>query len=198
MHKNIRLLTLGLQSLFFLFSVNAVGAVEKSASDTVAQTVEKVKVVVERESEGLSSEQVETELRDLLRPVFDFREMARRSLGANWKKGTPEQQAEFVDLFSDLLAKNYLKKIRENIRKGTFAVAGESEKGKKSLVKTTFTIDGEVFKIDYRLRQKKNRWMAYDVIIENIGLVTNYRNEFAGIIRKEKFDGLLVKLRAKK
>ena len=135
-------------------------------------------------------------LREVINPKFDFREMSQRSLGSNWQVGAPAQQKEFVDLFSDLLAKTYLNKI-EMCREDTVKIEKEDVDGAKAMVKTTVLYKGDTFPLDYKLMVKEGRWRVYDVVIENIGLVANYRNEFAGIIRKDGFDGLLQQLREK-
>ena len=135
-------------------------------------------------------------LRQRINPLFDFTEMAKRSLGANWLKINDDQRQEFVSVFSELLARTYLSKI-ENISEDVVAVDSEKIKYPKALVKTTITYKDSNFPLDYKLLHRKGNWKVYDVIIENIGLVANYRNEFSGIIRKEKFAGLIQKLKKK-
>jgi phospholipid transport system substrate-binding protein len=76
-------------------------------------------------------------------------------------------------------------------------VESEQVDSTRAIVKTTVTSKGDTFPIDYKLSLSNNVWQVYDVVIENIGLVANYRNEFSGVIRKEKFDGLMTKLRKK-
>ena len=125
--------------------------------------------------------------------------MSKRCLGANWPKASPAEQEDFVTLFSDLLARNYLKQIRENAAQSEFTVGGGSQEAERALVRTKVKYDGDNISIDYRLLlEKGTHWKVYDVIIENIGLVSNYRNEFANIIKKEGMSGLLAKLREKK
>jgi phospholipid transport system substrate-binding protein len=142
-------------------------------------------------------------LRSVIKPRFDFDEMARRSLGPEWSKRTASEQEEFVSVFSELLASTYLARV-ETVTSDMVSVDKEkvempSVPGDiaKAIVRTTVTNKGDTFPIDYRLQFVKGNWRVYDVIIENIGLVANYRNEFAGIIRREEFSGLMEKLRAK-
>ena len=135
-------------------------------------------------------------LREVITPHFDFDEMSKRSLGAAWTTCTAAEQEEFVRLFSDLLANTYLNRI-EHIQSDTVAFGAQKVEYPKALVKTTVTYKGDKFPIDYKLMHPSGTWRVYDVIIENIGLVANYRNEFAGIIRKDKMSGLLQKLREK-
>lgn len=162
----------------------------------VRTTIEEIVNVVE----GLPGDDKKLErrekLRKLINPVFDFQEMAKRSLGPHWKECTPEEQSEFIAVFSDLLAKTYLGKI-ETVKRGMVKVDSESVEAAKAIVKTTVTTKGESFPLDYKLQEINGTWKVYDVVIENIGLVANYRNEFAGIVRKDKLSGLIQKLKAK-
>jgi phospholipid transport system substrate-binding protein len=135
-------------------------------------------------------------LRELINPKFNFAEMSKRSLGPNWNDITPEEQDDFTKVFSELLARTYLSKI-ETVKPGMVKVESEQVEPPRALVKTTVVSKGDTFPIDYKLSLHNNTWQVYDVVIENIGLVANYRNEFAGIIRKERFSGLMDRLRKK-
>lgn len=135
-------------------------------------------------------------LREIINPKFDFDEMSRRSLGSNWTEITPAEQKDFTTVFSELLARTYLSKI-ETVKPGMVKVESEQVEGPKAVVKTVVLSQGDTFPIDYKMMYREGGWRVYDVVIENIGLVANYRNEFSGIIRKDKFSGLMEKLRAK-
>lgn len=135
-------------------------------------------------------------LRVLINPRFNFNEMSRRALGPSWNDITPEEQKDFTSVFSDLLAKTYLSKI-ETVKAGMVTVTSETIEMPKALVKTSVVSKGDTFPIDYKMIFVDGRWQVYDVVVENIGLVANYRNEFSGIIRKDKFTGLMAKLRQK-
>lgn len=135
-------------------------------------------------------------LREIINPKFDFDEMSKRSLGSNWVDITPAEQKDFTTVFSELLARTYLSKI-ETVKPGMVKVESEQVDGTKAIVKTVVLSQGDTFPIDYKMMYRDNGWRVYDVVIENIGLVANYRNEFSGIIRKDKFSGLMEKLRAK-
>ena len=135
-------------------------------------------------------------LRTLINPKFNFAEMSKRSLGPKWNELTPEQQSEFTSVFSELLARTYLSKI-ETVKPGMVKVESEQVEVPRAVVKTVVISQGDTFPIDYKLTYHDNSWQVYDVVIENIGLVANYRNEFSGIIRKDGFSGLMQKLRNK-
>ncbi len=135
-------------------------------------------------------------MRAIIEPKFDFQEMAKRSLGVNWKSISPAEREEFVDLFSGMLSRTYIGRI-EKVQEDMVEIRSETLRHPRALVKTVVTFDGGKFPLDYKLIYADEGWKVYDVIIENIGLISNYRNEFAGIIRKETFQGLLARLREK-
>lgn len=135
-------------------------------------------------------------MRAIIEPKFDFQEMAKRSLGVNWKSISPAEREEFVDLFSGMLSRTYIGRI-EKVQEDMVEIRSETLRHPRALVKTIVTFDGGKFPLDYKLIYGNDGWKVYDVIIENIGLISNYRNEFAGIIRKETFQGLLARLREK-
>ena len=195
-----------------VIAVTEAKAAQSPKSD-LQNTLDKIVKVVQALPGDAQKETRRAELRKIIDPRFDFQEMARRSLGANWKELTTAQQDEFVSLFSELLAKTYLSRI-EVVQPGMVKVLGEemlepaspsteatseapSLTTSKAIVRTTVNNKGEEFPIDYKVMLRNDSWRVYDVIIENIGLVANYRSEFAGIIRKEKVDGLMIRLREK-
>ncbi|MCB0310276.1 MAG: ABC transporter substrate-binding protein [Bdellovibrionales bacterium] len=178
-------------------STAQVDQVSAKAIDEVSHTID---LLVETVAQHPGDDEVEIRretLHDIIAPRFDFQEMAKRSLGAHWSKVDEVQRNEFVSVFSKLLAKTYLERI-EHIRKETVAIKDEQMKNDKvAVVHTIVTHKGDKFPIDYKLVRRKSGWRVYDVVIENIGLVSNYRNEFAGIIRKEQFAGLMERLKQK-
>lgn len=171
-------------------------AQEKGAIDEVKKTIEQVVTVNAQFVGDEKQQQRRAELRKVIQPRFDFDEMARRSLGAHWLNITPEEQKDFVQVFSDLLAQTYLARV-ETVRSDTVKVDSENLDFPRSIVKTTVFNKGEKFPLDYKLMNTQGEWKVYDVVIENIGLVANYRTEFAAIIRKDQFPGLMQKLREK-
>ncbi len=186
---------------FLLITVSLLGGVSiaeaNTPTDSVRTTIEKARATVKSDKGKVSEEQLAMNLEQVILPVFDFDEMSRRSLGANWSKGTPEQQKEFVELFSKLLSRTYRNQVMKGIDTSIITYDGESLTDGSALVKTSVQSEGDKFKVVYRLRKQADTWRVYDVVIENVGLVTNYRNEFAGIIRKDGFPGLIDRLKTK-
>jgi phospholipid transport system substrate-binding protein len=184
-------------ALGFIFIHSSYSEAQNDAKTTITEAVNKVKSEVTTHGGKISPEELDKKLRAIIEPAFDFQEMSRRCLGVNWNKATPDERKEFTDLFSTLLARNYLKQIRENAKDSEFKIISSSEEGRRSLVQTIVKTPKEEIKIDYRLYSKDKEWKVYDVIIENIGLVSNYRSEFAGIIKHSKVSGLIDQLRTK-
>ena len=162
----------------------------------IKNTIDEIIKIVEKNPGKENATARRQKLREFINPRFDFAEMSQRSLGPAWNERTPAEQKDFVDVFSDLLASTYLTKI-ETIKAGMVQINSETVEAPKALVRTTVKSGSDTFPIDYKLMNNGGAWKVYDVIIENIGLVSNYRSEFAGIIRKDKFEGLMTKLREK-
>ena len=192
----LRFLAVGVVSLMFLSPGVGIAEVELP-SKSLKKVLDEIYQTVNGKVETTSDKELDRKLKDIIFPIFDFREMARRSLGANWRKASVDQQLEFVDLFSDLLARSYLTKIKSGVADSKIDILDEATKGKRAVVKTVVITNDEKAAVVYRWRLKKDKWKIYDVIVENVGIVTNYRSEFADIVRKEKVEGLLVRLREK-
>jgi phospholipid transport system substrate-binding protein len=182
--------------LFLLASGAALAETQTSPRNEIQQTIDSIIKTVESLPGDSQKSQRRSKLREIINPKFDFDEMARRSLGANWNDISAEQQKDFTSVFSELLARTYLSKI-ETVKPGMVKVETEQVESPKALVKTVVLSKGDTFPIDYKLVFKDGHWRVYDVVIENIGLVANYRNEFSGIIRRDKFSGLMERLRQK-
>lgn len=193
--KTIKLFTILIISS--LISLSYAFAAGDEAKTTVEKTVNEVQQIVRDAKPGTAPEKIDTDLRAVIAPVFDFQEMSKRCLGVNWKDATPQEQVQFTELFSNLLAKNYLKQIRLTAATSDYHVTASNQEDAKAVVQTKVINEKGTLKIDYRLYNKGQDWKVYDVIIENIGLVSNYRSEFTEIIQKEKVAGLIKQLENK-
>jgi phospholipid transport system substrate-binding protein len=130
---------------------------------------------------------------------FNFEEMAKRALGRPWKDQTPDKRQEFVQLFKQLLFNTYINRL-ENYTGSKERVFYDSEKldGDYAIVKTHILYQGNNnIVIEYRLHRDVGEWKVYDVVVEGISIVENYRSQFASILTNESFDSLLGKLRQK-
>ncbi|MBI3105332.1 MAG: ABC transporter substrate-binding protein [Candidatus Rokubacteria bacterium] len=128
--------------------------------------------------------------------IFDFPETAKRALGRHWRNLSAADQREFVSLFTDLLERAYLVKI-ERYSGEPIVYTGDNIDGEMATVKTKFiTKRGTEIPIEYRLLRHGDRWLVYDVFIEGVSLVTNYRTQFDRIIRVASYQELARRLRA--
>lgn len=146
-----------------------------------------------------SIRQRRAEILTIVDEYFDFSEMAKRALGRPWKDQPPEKQKEFVSLFKQLLFNTYVDRVETYTGSNEKVVYDVQEvKGDYAFVKTRIVNyqDTDVA-VDYRLKEEKGNWKVYDVIVEGVSLVSNYRSQFTSILANESFDALLVKLRQK-
>jgi len=136
-------------------------------------------------------------VRKIAGEVFDYNEMAKRALGTHWASRTAEQKQEFVSLFSDLLDRAYFSKIEqyqgEKVRYGTETVDGDQATVKTMIISPS----GSEIPVDYRMHQADGRWTVYDVSIQGVSLVANYRTQFNRVVTTESYESLVQKLKDK-
>ena len=134
----------------------------------------------------------------IVEETFDLGEMTRRTLGPHWQSLTEAERAEFVTLFGDLLDRAYFSRIAAyNGEKIT--VLGDSIDGDLATVRTrVVTQQGVEVPVDYRMLHRGDRWVVYDVSIEGVSLVANYRAQFNRIIQTSSYQALVDKLKAKR
>lgn len=177
----------------------ATSAAADSPTAQIKSTVDQViKLLTDPRLSGESNKQERRRLlRDTIVSQFDFKEMSRRSLGPNWSRLTPKQQDEFVGVFTDLLEKAYLGRI-ESYNKERFIYINEAIDEPYAEVRSKIvTSKGEEFSIKYRLRQTGGMWKIYDVVVEDISLVNNYRSQFDRILSKTSYDELIRRMKEK-
>jgi len=136
-------------------------------------------------------------VRKVANDIFDFSEIARRSLARHWQPLTDKQREEFVMLFADLLERSYISKI-ELYGGEKILYTGERVEGDQASVATRIiTKNGTDVPIDYRMLKRGDRWLVYDVNIEGVSLVSNYRTQFNKIIQTASYNDLVQKMRTK-
>jgi phospholipid transport system substrate-binding protein len=130
--------------------------------------------------------------------VFDFKELSRRTLGKSWKKMSADQQTEFVKLFKELLQGVYADRLLAySDQKVIFDKEIMLKKGRAEVQSYLQTSDGSKIPMFYRLTDKSGSWKVYDLIIEGVSMVKNYRTQFRQIISKDSPEKLLEILRNK-
>lgn len=183
-----------------LLLMESVSAAAGVPGDQVRQTTDKLLAILK--DPQLKGESKKSERRDKLKEVlyqrFDFTEMAQRSLGSEWRRRSPEEQKEFVKLFTDLLERAYLDKI-ESYSGENFQYLKEREDDNNYAQVDTKIVDnkGQEFAINYRLYNMKGDWKVYDVVIENVSLVNNYRSQFNRVLTTSSYEELVNRMKGK-
>ncbi len=125
--------------------------------------------------------------------MFDFRGMARSSLGQNWNSLTTEERDSFVSLFASLIEQRYIGKI-DAYSNQEVIYKNQRVKNNRARVYTAIIDKDLEIPIDYSLHMSQGKWLIKDLKIENVSLIANYRRDFNSIIRKEQFAGLVEKI----
>jgi phospholipid transport system substrate-binding protein len=129
--------------------------------------------------------------------LFDFTEMSRRALGRHWDDRTVAERAEFVRVYTELMARAYLGKIDQYAGEAISYVGERVDRGQASVQSRVVTAKKSEVPIEYRLHKVGDRWAAYDVFVDNVSLVSTYRSQFDRIIQTGSFADLMKRLRAK-
>jgi phospholipid transport system substrate-binding protein len=190
--------------LRFLFVVLLVAAtVAPAAADTATQTlsVSVDHIIALLADPAYKNPQTRPAMRAKLigtiEGIFDMKELSRRALGAQWNKFTPEQQTRFVNAFGTLLQNTYLDKIESYTDEKVQYLKEQDLGSGKAEVATKVVGKGKEIPITYRLLDH-NGWKVYDVVIEGVSLVQNYRTQFGQLLVNETPDALIAKIAAKK
>jgi phospholipid transport system substrate-binding protein len=192
-HVKAALLAVGL-------AVTAVGpAAAGVPTDQLRGAVERVLKTLEDptlKGEGKVAER-RVAVRKIANEIFDFGEIAKRSMARHWQPLSEAQRNEFVGLFADLLERSYISKI-ETYGGEKIQYTAERVDGEYATVSTRIiTKNGTEVPVDYRMIKRSDRWLVYDVSIEGVSLVSNYRTQFNKIIQTSSYNELVSKLRNK-
>lgn len=186
-------------AMWILLAAGGGGQPEVSPTQVVQQATEHVLQVVQEAELAAPAvqERRRVEVQRIADRLFDFPEMARRALAIHWRDRTPQEQGEFVLVFKQLLARAYLGKL-ENYAGEQIVYLGETVDGDFATVRSKI-VTGRTSEIalSYRLHQVGSRWAIYDVLIEGVSFVGNYRSQFNRIISKTSYEDLVKKLRLK-
>ncbi len=200
-HLLMRLLTPCFFSILLLFLLQAPAISSSPARQALETSIDRVLSAIKNPdyvnptTRGPLRQQIEDEVLH----IFDFREFSSRTIGPRWKTFTQTQQQEFSDAFADLLMNTYLSKI-DGYNGEQVAYIGEvtDPKGERTEVRTLLTMkDGKKVPVAYRMLPKNGGWMVYDVLVENISLVKNYRIQFQDILNTGAPDQLISRVKAK-
>lgn len=180
--------------------LSAAPGIAGEANDQLKQSVDKVLAILNDPTlKGTgNSQERRQKVKEIIYSRFDFDEMAKRSLGPHWQKRSPDEQKQFVELFTSLLEHTYLDNIESyNGEKIRFL----NERQDKDFAEVNTKIinsKGQEFSLDYRLQNANGDWKVIDVVIENISVVNNYRAQFNRLLAKSSFAELLETMKQKK
>ena len=198
-HVRNRLIAFFLCSLLFLLVLpQANSAVASDPMTQMKSTVDEIMAVLN--DENLKQPEAWPEKKTLIRAIvdhrFDFEEMSKRALAKNWKKRTDEEKEYFVSLFSKLLENTYIDRVDEYSDE-VVVFQKQNIKGKKAVVYTILSSTSMEIPVIYKLLQQGDDWFVYDLIIEGVSLVRNYRSQFTKIVSREKYVGLIKRVEEK-
>jgi phospholipid transport system substrate-binding protein len=136
-------------------------------------------------------------LKQIINPIFDYEETAKRALGVHWRRRTPAEQREFVKLFRAFLEKIYADRIDEYA--GERIIFGREiiDNEYAEVDSTVVNAKGEESPIIFKLRRVGDNWLVYDAVVENISIVNNYRSQFDRVIKTSSYEELVKKIRDK-
>ena len=189
-----------LRAICLALSLSLTTAVPAALAD---QPIDIAKNVIEKALEILKNQSIpkqerRRQVKQIVNRYFDYREMAKRSLGPTWRTLSQAQQDEFVPLFADLLEASYSDKIEMYAVNVKIDYLGQSNEDGYAEVRTMVLRPNDRIPISYRmLNESGSGWTVYDVSIEGVSLVSNYRSQFSRVIHESSYAELLRRLRAK-
>jgi len=183
----------------FILALMVSGALAGPPTEVVKEVIEKALDILNNPSyQGPAQKETRRRLvKQLVDRHFDYREMAKRSLGAPWHRLNNAQREEFVRLFAELLEASYSDKIDRYARHVKVDYTGESLDDGYAEVRTVVVRPNDRIPLTYRLYNASGNWMVYDVVIEGVSLVSNYRSQFTRVIHESSYAELVRRLRTK-
>ena len=169
------------------------------ATDQIKATVDKALVVLRdpKLKPAAKTKERRDQLKQILFARFDFTEMAKRSLGANWRRRTPQEQEEFVRLFTAVLERAYADIIESYSEEQIVYMNERIDAEYADVNSKILTGKGQEYTINYKAHMVGNEWKVYDVVAENVSLVNNYRSQFTRVISKDSYEELVRRLKDK-
>jgi len=185
-----------------LFMALAMGApvLAGEPKEQIKQTTDRIlSILADPSLKGpAKAEERRKQIRQAVDERFDWEEMAQRSLATHWPKRTPEEKKEFVTLFQNLLARTYMDKV-EGYSGEKIIYTGETIDQDRAVARVKIlTSKNKEIPIEYRLLKKGPQWLVYDISIEGVSLVNNYRTQFNSIILKKGYEELVKRLKEKR
>ena len=166
-------------------------------TEQVKKTVDEVvRIVADKEMKKNEVKRRQA-LRKAISSMFDYGEMAKRSLGKHWNVRSAAEKKQFTELFATLLENSYAGKIESYNNEKIIYIKDIVDADHAEIKSKVVTANRDEFTLDYRLSRQGDKWMVYDVVIEGVSLVSNYRSQFNKIITANGYDKLVKKLQSK-
>ena len=187
-----RRICLFLVLLSMICGVGTAGAAIPGPTEQLRGTIDRI--IETLRDKSLPRDQMLSKVSVLVRSKFDFWAMSQRTLAVNWNRATPEQRQRFVALFSQLLEDTYRERIGSYTYQNEYVkYVSEKVEGTRGEVHTLVVANNEI-PVTYRVRLKGQEWLVYDVVVEEVSLISNYRSTYNEIVRREGMDGLLKRM----
>ena len=188
-------------TLFFFFMIvgwTSLGMTSAGPTEALKPTLNDIMLILRNPNLAGKDHRLvrRAKIMDIAEQGFDFQEMSKRVLGKIWKKIDVQQRDHFVGLFTKLLENVYIGKL-EGYSGQEIIYKDERVKGKRAAVTTVVQNQDMLIPVNYIMIEKDAGWQVYDINIEGVSLLRNYREQFKSIIRKEKFEGLVKVLEEK-
>jgi phospholipid transport system substrate-binding protein len=180
--------------LAFTFSTSLPAAAKTTPSERVKETVDKILEILKDKS--LNPNERREMVKTIVRSRFDYESMSQVILAANWRKATGAQREQFITLFRELLEQTYYSAM-DSYNNQTVRMGRERLKGKLANVQTFIVASNKELPVSYKLRYRNDDWYAYDVAVDGVSLVSNYRTSFRNLVKTKGMDGLLAELAQK-
>ena len=180
---------------FSLAFAPVLSSAESSAMDAVRTSVDGILDILKK-GDTIDKATRRSAMEVIIDERLDFRAMSQRTLATNWKKASDAEKQEFTGLFKQLIQSSYVGKL-EAYTNETVSYPAEKAKGMMALVETLIKTASADISVNYKLYKKGDEWLVYDVIIEGVSLISNYRSSYQTIVKKEGFEGLMAKMTEK-
>jgi len=178
----------------FMMMLATMAFAADNATESVRMSVDAIIGILK--DAGLDKPAKRDKIRVVIAERFDFRAMSQRTLATNWKKASKEEQQQFIELFAELIQNTYIGRV-EAYTNEEVKYPGEKVTDDRAVVDTLIVTSSKEIPVTYRLYLKGDQWMVYDVNIEGVSLISNYRNSYQEIVKREGFTGLLAKMEEK-
>jgi phospholipid transport system substrate-binding protein len=183
--------------IFLIAAIFMTTSAWAAPTDQVKSTVDEVvRIIADKEMKRNETKRRQA-LKKTISLIFDYKEMSKRSLGKHWNQRSPQEQKQFSELFATLLENSYAGKIESYNNEKIVYIKETVDNDYAEVKSKVVTAKRDEFTLDYKMIQQNGKWMVYDVVIEGVSLVSNYRSQFNRIITANGYDALVKKLQTK-